>query len=148
MGAYGYRGVERTILQAARGAATFFPNRAAGERMTGAADYFRRYSDRGYVVQMTSQFRHELDSFDRQLRRSKTGLLKRERYGADILGPIYGLHAQVIVLQGLRGMSEVWARAGYPRLAVEAADVATRLEAGVRAAVANAQAHAPGGPVV
>ena len=147
MGAYGYRGVERTILQAARGAATFFPNRAAGERMTGAADYFRRYGDRGYVAQMTSQFRHELDSFDRQLRRSKTGLLKRERYGADILGPIYGLHAQVLVLQGLRGMSEVWARAGYPRLAVEAADVATRLEAGLRPAVAAATQTLPDGSV-
>ena len=147
MGAYGYRGVERTILQAARGAATFFPNRAAGERMTGAADYFRRYGDRGYVVQMTSQFRHELDSFDRQLRRSKTGLLKRERYGADILGPIYGLHAQVLVLQGLRGMSEVWARTGYPRLAVEAADVANRLEVGLRAAVAAAKTTLPDGSV-
>jgi hypothetical protein len=147
MGAYGYRGVERTILQAARGAASFFPNRAAGERMTGAADYFRRYGDRGYVAQMTSQFRHELDSFDRQLRKSKTGLLKRERYGADILGPIYGLHAQVLVLQGLRGMSEVWARTGYPRLAVEAADVATRLEAGLRAAVAAAKQTLPDGSV-
>lgn len=147
MGAYGYRGVERTILQAARGAASFFPNRAAGERMTGAADYFRRYGDRGYVVQMTSQFRHELDSFDRQLRRSKTGLLKRERYGADILGPIYGLHAQVLVLQGLRGMSEVWARTGYPRLAVEAADMATRLEVGLRAAVAAAKQTLPDGSV-
>jgi hypothetical protein len=147
MGAYGYRGVERTILQAARGAPTFFPNRAAGEQMTGSADYFRRYGDRGYVVQVTAQFRHDLDSFDRQLRRGKTGLLRRERYGADILGPIYGLHAQVLALQGLRGMSEVWARTGYPRLAVEAADVATRLEAGLRAAVAAAKTTLPDGSV-
>jgi hypothetical protein len=147
MGAYGYRGVERAILEAARGAPSFFPNRAAGERMTGSADYFRRYGDRGYVVQMTPEFRRVLDSFDRQLRRGKAGLLRRERYGADIVRPIYGFHAQVLALQGLRGMSEVWARTGYPRLAYKATDIAARLETGLRAAVAAAKTTLPDGSV-
>jgi hypothetical protein len=87
-----------------------------------------------------------LQSFDRQLRR-KVGLLARERYGADIAGPIYGLHAQVLALQGLRGMAAVWARTGYPRLAYQAADVATRLETGLRAAVAAAKRTLPDGSV-
>jgi hypothetical protein len=81
------------------------------------------------------------------LRRSRFGLLKRERYGADISGPIYGLHAQVLVLQGLRGMSEVWARTGYPRLAYLAADVAARLETGLRAVVTAAKTTLPDGSV-
>src|SRR5262245_18737665 len=50
MGAYGYRGVERTILQAARGAQTFFRNRAAGEQLDGSADYCRGYGGRSYVA--------------------------------------------------------------------------------------------------
>jgi len=147
MGAYGFRGVERAILEAARGAPTFFPNRAAGERMTGSADYFRRYGDRDYVTEVTPRFRNELAVFDRQLRRSAAGLLARERYGADIAGAIYGLHAQVLVWQGLRGMAQVWARTGYPRLAYRATDVAARLETGLRAAVAKARTTLPDGSV-
>jgi hypothetical protein len=147
MGAYGFRGVDRAILEAARGAPTFFPNRAAGERMTGSADYFHRYADRDYVTEVTPKFRRELESFDRQLHRSPAGLLARERYGADIAGPIYGLHAQVLVWQGLRGMAQVWARTGYPRLAYRASDVALRLESGLRAAVAAAKKTLPDGSV-
>jgi hypothetical protein len=67
------------------------------------------------------------------------GLLPRERYGADISGPIYGLHAQVLVLQGLRGIADVWARTGRPQLAAEATQAADRLEAGLRSAVAAAE---------
>ena len=145
MGAYGYRGIERAILEASRGAPTFFPNRAAGARMTGSADYFRRYGDRAYVAEVTPKFRRELESFDRQLRRGAPGLLARERYGADIAGPIYGLHAQVLAWEGLRGMAQVWARTGYPRLAYRATDVAARLETGLRAAVAAARTTLPDG---
>ena len=147
MGAYGFRGVDRAILEAARGAPTFFPNRAAGERMTGSADYFHRYAARDYVTEVTPRFRRQLESFDRQLHRSPAGLLARERYGADIAGPIYGLHAQVLVWQGLRGMAQVWARTGYPRLAYRATDVALRLESGLRAAVAAAKKTLPDGSV-
>lgn len=147
MGVYGFRGVEHAILDAARTAPTYFPNRAAGERMTGSADYFRRYGDGAYVARVTPRLRRDMESFDRQLRRSAPGLLKRERYGADIAGPIYGLHAQVLALQGLRGMSDVWAQTGHSRLAFQAADVAARLNAGLRAAVAAAKATLPDGSV-
>ena len=145
MGAYGYRGLERAILGAALHAPTFFPNRAAGERMTGSADYFRRYGDRAYVERVTPAFRHYLASYQRQLDRGVTGLLKRERYGSDILRKIYGLHAQVLALQGLRAIAAVWARTGHPRLAYDAAQVAERLDGGLRAAVTTGRAALPDG---
>jgi hypothetical protein len=147
MGTYGFRGVDRAILEASRGAPTFFPNRAVGERMSGSADYFRRYADRDYVTEVTPNFRRQLESFDRQLRRNAAGLLARERYGADISGPIYGLHAQVLAWQGLRGMAQVWARTGFPRLAYRATEVAARLETGLRRAVAASKKTLPDGSV-
>jgi hypothetical protein len=145
MGAYGYPGIERAILEAARRAPSYFPNRAAGERMTGSADYFRRFGDREYVEEVTPQLRLALQSFDRQLDRGATGLLRRERYGSDIVRKIYGLHAQVLALQGLRSMVGVWGRTGHPELAWYAAHTADRLEAGLRAAVGAEGAALPDG---
>ena len=147
MGAYGYRGIQRRILEAALRAPSSFPNRAAGERMAGAADYFRRFGDRDYVEHVTPYFRLALQSFDRQLDRSASGLLGRERYGSDIAGKIYGLHAQVLALQGLRAMVGVWAARGHPELAWYAARTAERLERGLRAAVATGRAALPDGSV-
>jgi hypothetical protein len=145
MGAYGYRGIERAILDAARQAPTLFPNRAEGERMSGSADYFARYGDRAYIEQVTPRLGRDVAAFGRQLDASKAGLLGRERYGSDIVGRIYGLHAQVLALQGLRGMALVWARTGHPRLAYRAASVAQRLEAGLRAAVDAGRVALPDG---
>jgi hypothetical protein len=146
MGAYGYRGVERSILDASLHAPTVFPNRAAGERMVGSADYFRRFGDTAYLDRVTPRFRRDLQSFVRQLDANGTrSLLRRERYGADILGPIYGLHAQALALQGLRAMADVWARTNRPLLAAQASQAADRLDAGLRAAVAAAQVSEPDG---
>ncbi|HYX77617.1 MAG TPA: hypothetical protein VE757_10610, partial [Gaiellaceae bacterium] len=119
---------------------TLFPNRSAGEQMVASADYLRRYSDPAYLTKVTPRFRSEVASFVRQLDESGTlALLRRERYGADISGPIYGLHSQALVLQGLRAMADVWAHDGYPLLAADATQAADRLDAGLRAAVATAQ---------
>ena len=145
MGAYGYRGIERAILEAALRSPAYFPNRAAGERMSGSADYFRRFGDREYVEQVTPRFRLAIQSFDRQLDRSATGLLGRERYGSDIVGKIYGLHAQVLVLQGLRAIAGVWARTGHPELASYALRTADRLDTGLRAAVGVGRTLLPDG---
>ena len=139
MGAYGYPAVERSILGQSLRSPTFFPNRAAGERMVAAADYVRRYGDTAFVSRVTPRFRRDVASFTRQLDRGVDGLLRRERYGADILGSIYGLHAQALVLQGMRGMADMWARTGYPQLAAQATLAAARLDAGLRAAVAAEQ---------
>jgi hypothetical protein len=146
MGAYGYKGVERSIMTASLRATTVFPNRAAGERMVGSADYFRRYGDTAFVDRVTPRFRRDLQSFVRQLDAGGTrSLLRRERYGADILGPIYGLHAQALALQGLRAMADVWGRTGRPNLAAQASQAADRLGAGLSAAVAAAQVALPDG---
>jgi hypothetical protein len=147
MGAYGYRGIERAILGAALHAATVFPNRAAGEQMTASADYFRRFGDRAYITKVTPRFRRVVESFVRQIAADRPGLLRPERYGSDIAGPIYGLHTQVLALQGLRGMAAVWAQAGWPGLATEATDLATRLEVALRAAVSAARTTLPDGSV-
>jgi hypothetical protein len=145
MGAYDHGGIERAILRAALHAQTYFPNRAAGERMILAADYFRRFGSRAYVARVTPRLRTVVESFERQLDRSETGLLRRERYGADLGTRIYGLHAQALALQGLRAMAGVWAETGYHGLANTARSVAARLEAGLRAAVARARTALPDG---
>ena len=146
MGAYGYKGVERSIMAASLRATTVFPNRAAGERMVGSADYFRRYGDTAFVDRVTPRFRRDVQSFVRQLDATGTrSLLRRERYGADILGPIYGLHAQALALQGLRAMADVWARTGFPNLSAQASQAADRLTAGLQAAVTAAQVTMPDG---
>ena len=145
MGAYGYRGIERAILNASLHAPTYFPNRSRGEQMTGTADYFRRFADLAFVKRVTPRFRRYVTAFERQLDRGSTGLLSRERYGADLLYKVYGLHAQVLALQGVRAMAAVWAATGYPLLADEANRVAARLDAGLRAAVAASQIGLPDG---
>ncbi|HET7556214.1 MAG TPA: hypothetical protein VFJ75_11225 [Gaiellaceae bacterium] len=145
MGAYGYKGVERAIAVASLRAPTVFPNRSAGERMVASADYFRRYGDTAYVDRVTPRFRRDVQSFVHQLDGGTRSLLRRERYGADILGPIYGLHGQALALQGLRAMADVWARTGRPNLAAQASQAADRLGAGLSSAVAAAQVALPDG---
>ena len=145
MGAYGYNGIEHTILKAAGHAPTYFPNRAAGERMTVAADYFRRYHDEAYVRKVTPALRRAVDSFAQQIAADPHGLLQRERYGSDIGEPIYGMHAQALALQGLWSMVPVWQQTGYPALAAQAADVAARLQASLRAAVSSNEQYLPDG---
>jgi hypothetical protein len=144
MGTYGYGGVERAILNQALRAPTLFPNRSAGERMLAAADYLRRFGDTNFVERVTPRFRRDLESFGRQLDTAvPPGLLRRERYGADITGPIYGLHAQVLALQGLRAIADMWTRTSRPQLAAEATQAGDRLEAGLRSAVAASEVAMP-----
>ena len=145
MGDYGFHGIERAILAESLRSSSYFPNRAAGERMAASAHYFRRFRDRRYITRVTRLFRRNLAAFDQQLAASPNGILGKERYGADIASPIYGLHGQALVLQGLRGMSETWARTGHPFLAAKSARLAGRLEAGLRAAVRSSETELPDG---
>ena len=124
MGDYGFRGIERAILGESLRSSSYFPNRAAGERMAASAHYYRRFRDRKYIKRVTRVFRRNLAAFDQQLAASPHGILGKERYGADIASPIYGLHGQALVLQGLRGMSETWAQTGHPVLAAESSRLA------------------------
>ena len=145
MGDYGFPRIERAILGASLHSSSNFPNRAAGERMSAAAHYYRRFADQRYVERVTPFFRRYLAAFDRQLTASPHGILGKERYGADIVSPVYGLHAQALVLQGLRAMSETWERTGHPDLARNSSLLAGRLEAGLREAVRSSETELPDG---
>ncbi len=136
MGEYGFTGVERSIVEKSFHRDTVFPNRADGERMTGTADYYSRTGDARFVGKVTPWLRDALIRFELELNYSTTGLLDAERYGIDVGAPVYGLHDQALVLQGLRAMAEVWRETGNPFLANKATRVANRLEAGLRVAVA------------
>jgi hypothetical protein len=135
MGAYGFTGLERAIVQKSFHRGSVFPNRAAGERMSGTADYYNRTGDVKLVRRVTPALAASLWTFQAQLDASKTGLLDPERYGVDISTPVYGLHDQVLALQGLRAMAPVWAATRQPFLANSTTALANRLEAGLRAAV-------------
>ena len=139
MGDYGFRGIERAILGASLHSHSYFPNRAAGERMAAAAHFYRRFRDRGYINRVTPLFRRYLTAFEHQLDASPYGLLGKERYGADIVQPVYGLHAQALALQGMRAMAPTWEQTGHPLLAVKSAELASRLDAGLRAAVRSSE---------
>jgi len=143
MGDYGFRRVERPILEASLRSPSYFPNRAAGERMVASAHYYRRFLDRMYIERVTPLFRKYLAAFDRQLAASAHGILGRERYGADLAKPVYGLHAQALVLEGLRAMSAAWGRTGHPLLAQQSSQLAARLEVGLRAAVHASETELP-----
>ena len=145
MGAYGFTGTERSIVEKAFQSPTVFPNRAAGEEMDGAADYYRRTWDASLVAEVTPALSDDLDEFEYELDSDGNGLLFREPYGVDISTLVYGLHDQALVLQGLRSMAWVWAVTGHTLLAARATLIANRLDAGLRAAVAASGSWLPDG---
>jgi hypothetical protein len=136
LGEYGFTGVERQIVKQSFRRRSVFPNRAAGVRMAGVADYYRRTGDAGFVARITPALVALVLHYQLELSHSPNGLLGRERYGVDVTTPVYGLHGQALALQGLRAIASVWQETGYGSLAVEATQTADRLEAGLRAAIA------------
>ena len=145
MGAYGFTGTERAIVEQAFRSSTFFPNRAAGEELAGTADYYRRTADASLVEEATPALRDDLDEFEYELDTDGSGLLFREPFGVDIPTLVYGLHDQALVLQGLRSMAGVWAVTGHTLLSTRATLLAGRLDAGLRAAVGAADSWLPDG---
>ncbi|HEY6151658.1 MAG TPA: hypothetical protein VIW19_14145 [Gaiellaceae bacterium] len=145
LGEYGYTGAERQIVKESFHRRSLFPNRAAGVRMAGVADYYRRTGDRRFVDRMTPALRILLGKLQAQLVRSPNGLLDRERYGVDVSRPVYGLHDQALALQGLRAIASVWLKTGNTLLAAQATAAADQLEAGLRAAVGASSSWLPDG---
>jgi hypothetical protein len=145
MGAYGFTGTERSIVQRSFQRASVFPNRAAGERMSGTADYYQRTGSSAFVRTVTPELGADVAAFEQQLDHSTTGLLDPEQYGVDISTSVYGLHDQALALEGLRKMAGVWARTGNATLAGRATLVADRLETGLRAAVQASATRLPDG---
>jgi len=143
LGEYGFTGVERQIVEESFHRRSVFPNRAAGVRMAGVADYFRRTGDKRFVDRMTPALSALLLHFQMELARSTNGLLDRERYGVDISTPVYALHGQALALEGLRAIAGVWQQTGYASLAGEATDTANRLQAALLNAIAASSSWLP-----
>jgi hypothetical protein len=145
LGEYGFTGVERQIVKESFHRRSLFPNRAAGVRMAGVADYYRRTGDARFVSRLTPALRILLGKLQAQLVESPNGLLERERYGVDVSRPVYGLHDQALALQGLRAIAGVWLKTGHTLLASQATAAADQLEAGLRAAVGASWSWQPDG---
>ena len=88
--------------QGRRARADLFPEsrgRRAHDRRSGLLQALPRR--RRIVRKVTPALRRDVESFAQQIAADPQGLLQRERYGSDIGDPIYGMHAQVLALQGL-----------------------------------------------
>jgi len=148
MAEYGFGGVSRSILGTSlTRKPTPYPNWKMGEKLLGSASYYRLLRDRAYVQQVTPVVRGYVAALDRQLSRSRAGLLQRERYSSDIPDRVYGLHSQAVAWQGLRKMGGVWAETGRRSLAARSRALAARLERGLRRAVSASQVRLPDGSI-
>jgi len=150
---YGQYAVSHTVLGNAlrkRATGAVGPSRRRtnwriGARLVGLASYVRMTGDLDEVARATPTARWYLRLLRRELRSSKHGLLPRERFSSDVAARVYGLHTQAVVWQGLRDMSDVWRRAGYPQLATESARLANELGRGLHRAVRRSSRRLPGG---
>ena len=151
---YGHLGVGRLILRTSlrKKPTQPKPNRIRrstnwrmGARLVGFANYARLSGDRAEILRATPVLRSYVKRFERQLRASRYRLLQRERYSSDVSTPVFGLHSQTVVWQGLRSMGQVWEDTGYTRLAATCRRLSHKLEAGLRRAVAHSQRRLPGG---
>jgi hypothetical protein len=138
MSTYGFFEVGRSILtKALTHTPTRYPNWMIGQKLVGSALYFALSGDREYALEATPTLRRYVARLERQLRASPYGLLDRERYSSDVADRVYGLHAQAVVLQGLRLIARVW-RVDV-RLASRCGRLARTLESGLRLAVAKSK---------
>jgi hypothetical protein len=147
LAAYGHPQTTRAILhtsikrRAARHAKTPIrnPNWKMGARLVGFADQARLSGDLSHVVRATPVLQRYLLDFAGQLRRSRNGLLQRERYSSDVPDRVYGLHSQAVVWQGLRAMAPIWERTGHRDLAILCRRLAAKLKTGIRRALRASQ---------
>ncbi len=137
MASYGYGDVTRAMLRTSlKRLALAASNSKIGEELVATARYYRLYADRGYVQEVTHTLTRLVNTLARQInRRTSGGLLDRERFSSDISTPVYGLHSQAVVWQGLRAMGSVWAQTGHQKLAARCRLLSARLGAALRRAV-------------
>ncbi|HEX6491013.1 MAG TPA: hypothetical protein VF002_06535 [Gaiellaceae bacterium] len=136
MGDYGFQAVNRAILRMALDQElVIYPNWDRGEELLGSALYYRLFRDGPFIAQTTPILARYVRSLAHQLAATRRSLLPRERYASDLPSAVYALDSQAIVWEGLRAMAAVWEQSGYRGLAQEARRLATRLGAGLHAAV-------------
>ncbi len=144
LAAHGFAAVARAMLLKSIGAPLApYPRWKMGQRLVGSALYYRLFRDESYVERVTPALSAYMTALARELRGNPRSILDRERFSSDIKDPVYGLHAQAAVWQGLRSMASVWAETGHTPLATEARALASRLGAGLRAAVRASQRRLP-----
>jgi hypothetical protein len=124
---------------------TRYPNWKMGQKLVGSALYYRLFHDRSYVDQATPDLAAYVSTLGRQIRSSRRGLLKPERYSSDIPDVVIGLHTQAVVWQGLEMMGAVWNETGRTKLAAETLGLAARLHNGLRAAIHASERRLPDG---
>jgi hypothetical protein len=136
LGEYGFPAINKAILDVSFWRRlSWTANWKIGEQLLGSARYYALFRDRHYVAARTPKLARYIAHVRRQLVGRSRSLLRRERYSADVSATVFGLHSQAVVWEGLRAMSSVWARTGYPALAARADAVAARLGSGLRRAV-------------
>jgi len=146
MSTYGFDGVARAILRTSlTRKPNPYPNWKIGQKLVGAALYYRLFRDRDFVHEATPVLRGYVAELGRQIDAGRSGMLQRERYSSDIPDSVYGLHSQAVAWQGLRWMAAVWAETGEARLASRSRNLAARLESGLRTAVRASQRSLPDG---
>jgi hypothetical protein len=136
LGEYGFPAINKAILDVSFWRRlSWTANWKIGEQLLGSARYYTLFRDREYVAARTPRLARYVAHLRRQLVERRRNLLRRERYSADVSATVFGLHSQAVVWEGLRAMSSVWGRTGYPALAARADAVAARLGSGLRRAV-------------
>ena len=123
---------------------TPYPNWKKGGRLLAVAEYVRLSGDRAFLERTTPTLHGYVAALGRQISRGG-GLLGRERYSSDIPNPVYGLHSQAVVWEGLRAIADAWAQDEKPALATEARRLAAKLAAALRRAVRASERRLPDG---
>jgi hypothetical protein len=155
MAAYGHAEVTRAILHTAirprpsrlRETPVRNPNWKMGARLVGFAQQAQLSGELSHVIRATPKLRRYVRTLGRQIKSSRSGLLRRERYSSDVAESVYGLHSQAVVWQGLRSMARIWERTGHHSLATDCRRLAARLRTGLRRAIRASQKRLRDGSV-
>ena len=148
MGRFGFGAVDRETLRAAlspRRPQAPYRNWKMGAKLAGTGAYYQLFRDRAFVEEATPTLRSYLADLGGQIEAGTRGLLHREQYSSDLKDPVYGLHAQAVVWNGLRLMGRAWAETGHRDLAARCRTLAARLGAALRAALRRSATSLPDG---
>jgi hypothetical protein len=146
MGEYGFADVDRAMVEESfRREPHLYRNWEAATRLLAAARYFRFFADRSFIAATAPTLERNTLLLVRQLRAHGSGLLRRERYTADLPDVAYGLQTQAVAWQALNAIADVWRATGRRTLGDRARLAATRLGVGLRAAVQASGVRLPDG---
>ncbi len=141
LGEYGFGDADRAIVEESfEREPRLYPDWEAATRLLGAARYYRLFADRSFVAAATPALQRNAGLLERQ-----HGLLRKERYTADLPDVAYGLQTQTVAWQGLSEMARVWAATGRGNLAAASRRAAAGLHTTLRAAVTASEQRLPDG---